>query len=321
LGIQFRLRAKIGKDIALGDLEAEYDGVLLAVGAEADKALGIKGEDLPGVHPGYEYLDLFARKRAPKLGSEVLVIGGGNVALDAARTIFRMGKKATIAYRRTKADMPANAQELLGADEEGIPIVPMVAPLEILSGKNGRVSGVRFRVMKSGPTDRSGRPAPVPTEETLDIPCTDVIVAVGEKVDSAAMAGAGIGILKDGRLKVDPFTLRTALPTVWATGDSVSGPATAAEAMGAAKQVAREIDRVLMGQDRFKSLFKNFDYAMEIPLEVEGNRKNRPRHLPADQRKGNFVEINLGYDGDQAISEVRRCLRCDVRPNACSPWR
>jgi len=108
---------------------------------------------------------------------------------------------------------------------------------------------------------------------------------------------------------------------VWATGDAVTGPATAAEAMGDAKRVAREMDKALTGDDRFTSLFRDFHYNMDVPLEPEGNRKNRPRHLPPDQRIGNFIEISLGYDGDQAISEVRRCLRCDVRPNARSPWR
>jgi NADH-quinone oxidoreductase subunit F len=321
LGVNFVFRTRVGRDLALSDLMKNQDAVLLCVGAEADKPLGIPGEDLPGVHPGYEFLDLFAKKKAPKLGHRVVVIGGGNVAIDAARTLYRMGKDVVVAYRRTRADMPANKAELLGAEEEGLRFRFMLAPQEILANGKGRANAVRFEVMKAGPVDRSGRPTPVSTGQFEDVPCDDVIVAVGEKVDSASFVRDGIKAAKDGRIHADPFTLRTDLPNVWATGDAVTGPATAAEAMGVAKRVAREMDKALTGEDRFMSLFRDFQYNMDVPLEPEGSRKNRPRHLPPDQRIGNFIEINLGYDGDQAISEVRRCLRCDVRPDARSPWR
>lgn len=321
LGIKFVFRTRVGRDIALADLAKKADAVLVCVGAEGDKALAIPGEDLQGVHPGYEYLDLHAAKKAPKTGRRVLVIGGGNVAIDAARTLYRMDKDVVVAYRRTRADMPANRAEIEGAEEEGIRFRFMLAPQEILGDGKGRVRAVRFEIMKAGPIDRSGRPTPVSTGHFEDIPCDDVIVAVGEKVDSGDFVKDGIKAAKDGRILANPFTLKTDLPNVWATGDAVTGPATAAEAMGDAKRVAREMDKALTGEDRFTTLFRDFHYNMEVPVEPEGSRKNRPRHLPPDQRVGNFIEINLGYDGDQAISEARRCLRCDVRPDARSPWR
>ncbi|MFA6506261.1 MAG: FAD-dependent oxidoreductase [Treponemataceae bacterium] len=321
LGVRFTFNTRIGVDFSLGDLAKANDAVLMAIGAEADKPLGIAGENLPGVHPGYEYLDLFARKKAPKLGNRILVIGGGNVAVDAARTLFRLGKDVTVAYRRTRSDMPANLHELEGAEAEGVAFRYLLAPKEAISGKNGHVSMVRFEAMGAGPVDRSGRPTPVPTGKIVELPCDDVLVAVGERVDSAAFAREGVAVGKDGRINADPFTQRIGMPNVWATGDAVTGPATAAEAMGEAKRVAKEIDKALTGEDRFASLFKDFGYGQEIPPEPEGSRKNRPRHLPPDQRLRNFIEINQGYDGDQAISEARRCLRCDVRPNARSPWR
>ncbi len=321
LGIKFVFRTRVGRDIALADLANKADAVLVCVGAEGDKSLAIPGEDLAGVHPGYEFLDLHAAKKAPKTGRRILVIGGGNVAIDAARTLYRLDKDVTVAYRRTRADMPANRAEIEGAEEEGIRFRFMLAPQEILGDAKGRVRAVRFEIMKAGPIDRSGRPTPVSTGHFEDIPCDDVIVAVGERVDSGDFVKDGIRAAKDGRILADPFTLKTDLPKVWATGDAVTGPATAAEAMGDAKRVAREMDKALTGEDRFTSLFRDFHYNMDVPVEPEGNRKNRPRHLPPDQRVGNFIEINLGYDGDQAISEARRCLRCDVRPDARSPWR
>jgi NADH-quinone oxidoreductase subunit F len=321
LGVRFVFKIRIGRDLPLAELASNCDAVLIAIGAEGDRALGIPGEQLAGVHPGYEYLDWFARKKAPRLGQRVLILGGGNVAIDAARTVHRQGKTVTVAYRRTRFDMPANPHELEGAEEEGIHFQYMITPREFLDDGKGHVRAIRFEVMKAGQADRSGRPTPVPTGQTIDIECDDVLVAVGEKVDSAELAREGIEAARDGRIKADPFTMLTALPKVWATGDAVSGPATAAEAMGEAKRVAREIDKVLSGEDRFASLFRNFQYAMDIPLEPEGSCKNRPRYLPPDQRKGNFIEISQGYDGDRAISEARRCLRCDVRPNARSPWR
>jgi NADH-quinone oxidoreductase subunit F len=196
----------------------------------------------------------------------------------------------------------------------------MLAPKEIIGNSAGKVQSVRFEQMKAGPIDVSGRPRPVSTGTFVDIPCDTVLVAVGERVDSQILAN-DMATTPDGRLVVDPLTGETSKKNVWAAGDVVTGPSTAAEAMGMAKRLAREIDRKLTGQNRFASLFKDFSYSMEIPQEPEGNRKNRPRHLPPDQRIRNFIEINLGYDGDQAISEARRCLRCDVRPTARSPWK
>lgn len=321
LGVEFVPGVRLGRDIRLAELEAGYDAVLCSIGAQKDRNLNIPGEDSPGVYQGYEYLDLFAEKKAPKLGNKVLIIGGGNVAIDAARTLIRQHKEVTVVYRRTRTDMPANIHELQGADEEGVTFKYMLSPREILKGSDGRIKAVRFEQMKPGPIDSSGRPRPIPTGITEDLACSDLLVAVGETVDSEALNKEGLSTHRDGRIKTDPFTNLTSRPLVWASGDAVEGPATAAEAMGEAKRTAREIDRVLSGKDRFTQLFKQFTYNMEIPVEHEGSRKNRPRHIPPDQRIGNYLEINTGYDGDQAISEVRRCLRCDVRPNARSPWR
>jgi NADH-quinone oxidoreductase subunit F len=321
LGVRFVFDARVGRDLKLESLSKQYDAVLVCVGAEGDRPLGIPGEDMPGVHAGYGWLDAFGQGKKGNLGKRVLVIGGGNVAIDAARTLFRLEKDVMVAYRRTRADMPANSVEIQGAEEEGIGFRFMLSPSRILADKEGKLSGVRFDVMKAGAIDKSGRPKPEPSGKTIDIPCDDVIVAAGEVVDAADISVAGLALTKDGRVKTDPFDMHTSLPNVWAAGDAVTGPATAAEAMGQAKSAAREIDLVLSGKDRFNLLFREIEYGMDPPEDVARSKMNRSKQIPPEARRGNFIEISQGYSGDQAALEAARCLRCDLRKNARSPWR
>ncbi|HOX91297.1 MAG TPA: NADH-ubiquinone oxidoreductase-F iron-sulfur binding region domain-containing protein [Spirochaetales bacterium] len=319
LGVKFVFNARVGKKPSIVELTSSNDAVILAVGAEEDKKLGIPGETLSGVHPGYEWLQEFASGKKQNLGKRSLVIGGGNVAIDAARTLFRLDKEVTVVYRRTKADMPANAVELSGAEEEGIRFEYMLQPEEIL-GNKGAVSAVRFRVMRPGAMDSSGRPKPVASDRIVDIPCDEVFVAVGESVDASPWAKTGVLARKDGRIIADPMSGKSA-GTIWAVGDAVTGPATAAEAMGLGKRTARAIDRELMNRDAFSSLYRDFKYPMFVPLEPNKQHMGVSSQVPPKQRKGNFMEISLGYSGEQALIEAGRCLRCDVRANALSPWR
>lgn len=319
LGVKFVFNAEVGKKPTIIQLKSQFDAVILAIGARGDKRLGIPGEKLKGVEPGFDWLLGFALGNKQELGEKALVIGGGNVAIDAARTLYRLDKEVTVAYRRSKADMPANETELLGAEEEGIRFEYMLQPEEIL-GEEGQVRAVRFRVMRSGGIDTSGRPKPVASDRTVDIPCDNVFIAVGEAVDSALWARAGIPVHKDGRISVDPIR-GNSIANIWAIGDAVSGPATAAEAMGLGKRVARTIDRELMNRDVFKSLYRDFKYSMFLPLEQSKLKMGIAQQVPPEFRRGNFMEISLGYTGEQALNEAARCLRCDIRANALSPWR
>lgn len=319
LGVQFKFNWRLGKDGTLDNLKSQYDAVILALGAQGDRKLGVPGEDLPGVHPGYEWLEAFAQGKIKKVGNRSLVIGGGNVAIDTARTLFRLGSEVTVAYRRTRADMGANGQELSGAEDEGIRFEYMIQPEEIIGGPKG-VTGVRFRVMKAGGIDESGRPKPVPTDRVMEIPCDDVFVAVGEKVQSEMIAQGGYKVERDGRIVTDHLTGRIQ-GNLYAIGDAVTGPATAAEAMGLGKSVARSVDQALMSRSVFTDLYIPYDYPKEIPLEPSTHPMGRPKLVPPEERRGNFQEIALGFSGEQAKIEAERCLRCDVRPNAMSPWR
>ena len=328
LSARFVFNTRIGRDLSWERLGEMSDAVLVCVGAREDMRLGIPGEDMRGVMAGYSLLETINTGRKLELGSEVVVVGGGNSAIDVARSALRMGSRVTVVYRRARGDMPANAEELEGALEEGVSLVCMAQPLEALSdGAEGHVRALKVQRMKVGPTDASGRPTPVPTDESYEIPCDTLVIAIGERVGATGIETVGAETAKDGRIGVDGLSLRTGNPKFYAAGDAVLGPATAAEAMGQAKTVAAVIDASLMGDSlsteeatkRFESLFRSFEYAMAVPLEPSQSRMNRARKLEPAERRGNFVEISQGFTGEQARIEAERCLRCDVRERARRP--
>jgi NADH-quinone oxidoreductase subunit F len=227
----------------------------------------------------------------------------------------------TVVYRRARGDMPANIEELEGALEEGVSLVCMAQPLKAIASEKGEVRALEVMRMKAGPVDPSGRPSPLPTGESYEIPCDTLVIAVGERVDAAGLESVGAELSKDGRVTVDPFRFATANQKFYAAGDAVTGPATAAEAMGQAKVAAEAIDSALVpeGIARFEGLFRKFEYAMEVPADPAKAKMNKARQLPPSERHGNFVEISQGYTGEQARFEAERCLRCDVREHARPP--
>jgi len=319
LGVRFVFNTRIGPDLSWERLAAMSDAVLVAAGATEDISLGVPGEGLEGAVPGYRFLEEINSGRRKSVAAELVVVGGGNSAVDAARSALRMGSRVTLAYRRSRLDMPANAEELEGALEEGVELLCMAQPLEILGDAEGKVRAVKVARMKAGPVDSTGRPSPVPTGESCELPCGAVVVAAGERVGVPGLEALGVERERDGRIKADPITFRTANPKVWAAGDAVTGPATAAEAMGQAKAASVAIDEALAGAGRFERLFRRFDYSMAAPKEPSSAKGTKTRKLPVADRKGSFVEISLGYTGEEARIEAERCLRCDVREGARTP--
>ena len=321
LGVRFEFGRRLGRDVALPDLRRSNDAVVIAIGAQKDQASGLPGESLEGVYPGYHFLEAFNMGRARVPGKATLVIGGGNVAIDAARTLWRLGADVTVTYRRGRSEMPANAAELAGAEAEGVRFMYLLAPEALVGDARGHVRAVRFQKMTPGPLDRSGRPTPVPTGQAVEVPCDAVLLAIGERVASDDLPRAGIDCARNGTIKVDAFTQQTRAAGVYAVGDAVTGPATASEAMGLAKRAARSIDAALMGEDRFSRLFRPFGYSMDVPGDPVRSARIAVREIPVRERRGNFVEITQGYSGQQALGESRRCLRCDVREHARHPWQ
>ena len=241
-----------------------------------------------------------------------MIVGGGNVAIDAARTCLRLGAKVLVAYRRDRDAMPANPQELEGAEEEGVEFLYLAAPKEIKTAK-GRVAGLVVSRMELGDVDSSGRRKPIPTGRTKLLPCDTLIIAAGEQVDSEFLKVFEVKTNKDGTLKADEISLNTGRAKFFAAGDAVTGPATASEAMGLAKKAAASMDYFLTGERRFHRLFVKFAYKDEVPLSTQANGKGRPKFVPVKDRLASFLEISQGYNGEQARLEAERCLRCDVR--------
>lgn len=313
LGVQFKFNMKLGEDVSLQSLQNGFDSVYLAIGAWKDIDINIPGENAKGVFAGTEILKQLALDEEPVLGQRVVIVGAGNVAVDAARSIWRLGRDVTVVYRREKADMPANATEIFESLEEKIKYHFLAAPYEIMTNDAGEVKALKVEVMTIGAIDASGRRKPVTTGRFQEIPCDSVILAVGERVDSEYLSDKGLNATKDGKLIVNPFTFRTNIPNIYSGGDAVTGPSTAAEAMGMAKRAAEQIDKDLMNESRFHLLFREFEYKNLVPANPEVSQKNVPGKLQVKERVGNFHEVEMGYTGEQARNEVCRCLRCDVR--------
>jgi NADH-quinone oxidoreductase subunit F len=291
----------------------ESDAVFLATGAYKNIGLGIPGENFKGVLSGTAFLEDVAVGRKPSIGKKVLIVGAGNVAVDAARTAFRLGSDVTIIYRREKADMPANKVEIQEAESEGIKFIFLAGPKAILGDSQGKVQGINLTKMALGEYDISGRRKPVSTDQEFQIPCDTIILAVGERVDAQLASGCGILTNQDGTVKVEKFNLKTNLDKVYAGGDLVMGPATAVEAMSDGKGAACSIDRELTGEDRFYKLSSKFAYAAEVPPEPKASKKQEGKKLAISKRRNNFKEVSLGLSLMQACGEANRCLRCDVK--------
>lgn len=254
-GVEFVLNTTVGRDLSLEALQREYAAIFLAVGAHRGRRLGIPGE---GEYEGF--LDAIAFLRRVNLGDKskpginVIVIGGGDSAIDAARTALRLGSaEVTILYRRSRAEMPANPGEVGEAEEEGVRVFFLAAPVKVL-GEDGRVTGMECVRMQLGEPDASGRPRPVP------IPGSEFFVAA-DCIIPAISQDPNLSFLPDGHrfqltrwntFAIQPETLETSVAGVFAGGDAVTGPKTVAEAMATGRQAARAIDRYLQGEGSAK---------------------------------------------------------------------
>jgi heterodisulfide reductase subunit A len=248
VGVEIKNNTPIGKDLSIDDLfQNGFKAVFIAVGAHQSMKLGVLGEEANGVVLGVDLLrDLNLGKKV-KVGKKVVVIGGGNVAMDAARSAVRLGaKKVSILYRRTRQEMPASEEEIQAAEAEGIEITYLVAPAEVLS-HNGKVAGIKSIRMKLGEPDASGRKRPVVIKGSeFDIDADMVIPAIGQITDISFLGkSSGIATTKGNTLLVSPETLATSRNGVFAGGDAVTGPATAIEAIAAGQKAATAIDQYL----------------------------------------------------------------------------
>ena len=320
LGAQFKTGTCIGRDVSLDDLKKEgFRAFFLAGGAHQEVRLGIIGEDLPGVYSGLELLRRVALGEKVALGKRIAVIGGGNVAMDAARTALRLGSSVAILYRRTEAEIPAYADEIIQAKEEGIEIRYLTQPIEIL-GDDRALTGIVCLAMALGEPDASGRRRPIPlagSETTLSI--DGVIKAIGQIPEPSALnlGGESLSYSLRGLVEADPINLATNIPGLFAGGDIVTGPATVVEAVAAGKQAARSIRHFLQGEPLEEKVKiptpRERIEALQVS-EEEIERLKRPGLSEEEpvKRIRNFCVVELGLSEMDCRNEAKRCLRCDL---------
>jgi NADH-quinone oxidoreductase subunit F len=317
LGVQFRTNTRVGKDIPFKDLRKEYDALYLAVGAHQSQRLRIAGEELTGVYGGVEFLRQINLGNGVEVGSRVAVVGGGNSAIDAARSALRKGAQdVVILYRRLRQDMPAQAEEVAAAEEEGVKIHFLVNPSEVIGVKD-KVVGVRCQRMRLGVFDASGRRRPEPIEGSEFVLDVDMLIAAVGQVPDCSFLPKDIPVTKGNTIEVNGGgETQTPVAGVFAGGDAVTGAATVIKAIAAGKEAARQIDASIREQNGEAPYRGPEEAWIDIPQTIDEEAQEQPQTLmpeiEGDKRIGSFGEVELGYPEEEALKESMRCLRCDM---------
>jgi heterodisulfide reductase subunit A2 len=319
-GIQVETEKKLGKDFTIQDLtHQDYKAIFLSVGAHKGLETRIPGEqNCAGVVNAVEFLREVNLGTGKAPGKNVVVIGGGNVAVDAARTAKRLGcEKVTVVYRRSRKEMPAYEEEIEDALAEGIAMEYLTAPVRIHETE-GRVTGFECIRTKLETPDESGRQRPVPVEGSeFVISCDSVIPAIGQLIEPAWDNGA-IEMTRRNTLIVNPETMQTSLSHVFAAGDVVSGPATVIEAVGGAHRAVSAIDGYLNGIAPNTFTEKQVDKKLSgenwqpVPTDIIPEKRAAVQYLPPVKRSTSFDEVDLGISQQAAHEEAMRCLNCGV---------
>ncbi len=312
LGVGFTFDTSVGKTTTLNDLEAAYDAVFLSIGTWKESHVYVPGTELSGVWPALTFLEDVACDKPLDLGSHVVVIGGGNAAIDCARTVVRKGAAATVVYRRERKDMPAIVEEVAEAEQEGVQFRFLASPHRI-TGEHGTVKAIEVLKTRLGEFDASGRRRPIDTDEVRVVPCSAVILAVGEDVDRDFYAGSGLTIKESGILEADRYTLETSRHNFYAGGDLIAGASNVSNAMSYGKNAARNIDERLTGEKRFDSIMPSFAYDQTVPAPPSTARRHHATPAPAATRAQTFEEVMPALIPEEACEEAARCLRCDIR--------
>jgi len=325
LGVSIQCGVRVGRDLTWDAVNQEFDFVCLAPGAHKSQRMGIDGEDLKGVWGGVEFLRDYNMSEKDwtsgekSLGSRVAVIGGGNSAIDAARTALRLGCDVTILYRRLREDMPAAAEEIEAAEHEGVKIEYLVAPLRV-TGSEGQATGIECQRMSLGDFDSSGRRRPVVIEGSdFTLAVDSVIAAIGQTPDLTFVpAESGVTVNRWSCLDVagNGFRTGTTNTKFFAGGDAVTGPSTVIKAIAAGHQAADDIDSSIRKKNSEPAWVPPPEEEIDIPFIIDEETEECPMarmpELEATYRKANFQEVEIGYTRDLAMKEATRCLRCDA---------
>lgn len=313
MGIEFVNDFEIGKDGSVEDIKAKHDVLLIANGAWKSSSVRCRGEELPGVFGGIDFLREVALGGKPEIGTRTAIVGGGNTAMDACRTAKRVGaEKVYVIYRRTRAEMPAEDIEIEEAMEEGVEFLFLTNPDEIIAGEDGKVCGVKLQVMELGEPDEKGRRKPVPVEgKFIDLELDSVIIAAGQKNDPSGFEK--IPATSRGTIAADENTQSTEIPGVFAAGDTTnSGAGIAIAAINEGNKAADGMLAYLTGekQDFRENVISKRNPKKEV---FEGKEKIARAVMPTVEpqvRNKSFCAVNLGFSEEQAVAEAKRCLEC-----------
>jgi len=316
LGVEILTGAPIGKELNLESLRKKYDAVYIAAGAHKAEKLGIAGEDLHGVIHGVTFMRMVNLKENPKIGPRVAVVGGGNTAMDAARSSLRLAaKEVFILYRRTREEMPVDPRELEEVEEEGIELNLLTQPIRVLSKDGTNVSGVRCIRNRLGDPEPDGRRRPVPIEGTeFDIDIDLLIPAVSQSPDISFLPEEiGLEISKWDRLSVDPETFETNVHGILAGGDFVTGPRDVIRVIADGRKAALSIHKYLSGEE-FEKKPAYFTVIREVQIDPDLEKIPRQRMdtLPVQERESMDSEVELGFSREVAVREAVRCLQCHI---------
>ncbi|MFA5689141.1 MAG: FAD-dependent oxidoreductase [Kiritimatiellales bacterium] len=318
LGAKFCFNQKLGRDISFKQLRDIFDAVFLGLGAQTASLMRTPGEELAGVESGIKFLERISRDEHQTVGKRVIVVGGGNTAIDAARTALRLGAgDVRILYRRAREQMPAWNEEIEAALAEGITLEPLAAPVKIEpSGSGLKLTCIR---MELGAPDASGRRSPVPVQNSeFEIQADTVITAIGQTVDASAVPE--LETTKWRSILANEKTGETSVAGVFAGGDCVTGADIAVNAVAAGRHAAFAIDQYLRGEP-VSGAPEYYNHTMgelhEIPAAVFDRFEKSPRipmpHLDTEKRTKTFEEVETGFTVEQARAEARRCMECGCR--------
>jgi 2-oxoacid:acceptor oxidoreductase delta subunit (pyruvate/2-ketoisovalerate family) len=322
-GVELKLNTRVGKDIPFEELRRKHNAIFIGTGYHLSRALGAEGQDLADVIPGIEVLRKIAFKDEISIGDRVVVVGGGNTAMDVARSVLRLGSKPRVVYRRSREEMPAIAEEIEDLLAEGIPIDFLTLPVKVHGDEKGRILKVECVRMELGEPDESGRRRPVPIPgSNFDIEADMVITAIGEQPDLKYLASdvksESWGVLVDGYG-------RTNVENIFAGGDTATGEGTVTHAVGRGRQAAIAIDAYLQKKDlppceEIERYLKDRSRHMVTWAEINPayfNLEERiePQGKPIPERVRSFEEVYSGFTEEQALREAQRCFSCGTCPS------
>jgi heterodisulfide reductase subunit A-like polyferredoxin len=319
LGVEIKTGVQIGKDISLADLRKDHQAVFIGVGAQGGMTLEVEGADLPGVTDGIRFLQAVNLGKKVQVGKKVAVIGGGNTAIDCARTAKRLGgEDVRIVYRRSREEMPASEEEIKAVEKEGVKIDYLTLPKRFLS-EGEKLSGMECIGMTLGDPDASGRrrPIPVPGSE-VTMPVDTVIAALGQVTQVDFLKEPAVSLNKNGTVEVDPKTGATNIEGIFAGGDVVTGAAYVIDAIAAGKKAASSINRYLKGEPldipREERQPEKLTEKEVAALKQRFPSQNRVEmgEVPVAERIHNFREVALGFNPEGAVAEAMRCLAGQV---------